>query len=249
MITTEQIKALDPKRVIILDTETTGLDPKKDEILSLSIVDLEGTVLFDELVQPVVRKRWPNAQKINGISPAMVKDKQPLSAYSAELRSIFQNADLLVGYNLMFDMDFIYASGLPIPSTKYDGFDVMKGYSVVTGNPLWGKLIDCAEHYGFGNFDAHSSLADAETTRRCFLAMIDDPAFVEGVKQEARKDFISFVLGMNKIFLAVAVLLFLSVPAGLVRGELLVALEGAVLFAICAGYIYFKYQQHLGGKK
>ena len=49
----DDIKALDPKRVIVLDTETTGLKPYgNDEILSLTIIDLEGTVLFNELVKP-----------------------------------------------------------------------------------------------------------------------------------------------------------------------------------------------------
>ena len=38
---------------ICLDCETTGIDPEKDEILSLSIMNQDGEVLFDEMIKPL----------------------------------------------------------------------------------------------------------------------------------------------------------------------------------------------------
>lgn len=37
---------------IVIDTETTGLDPEKDELLQVSIIDDEGNVLFNSLFRP-----------------------------------------------------------------------------------------------------------------------------------------------------------------------------------------------------
>lgn len=192
----EKIRALDPKRVIVLDTETTGLRPRgNDEILSLSIIDLEGTVLFDEIVKPAHRMTWKKAEEINGISPGMVKDKQPLSAYSEQLCDIWKHADLIVGYNVGFDTAFLYASEVPFPP-NVEEFDVMREFAPIWGHWdgyhhdwRWPKLVQCAEHYGIGEFDAHSSLGDTEATRKCFLALIDDPAYIKACKSRKREGF------------------------------------------------------------
>ena len=48
--------------IIVFDTETTGLS-YKDQILSLSIVNGCGDVLFDELIRPKWKKRWQNSKE------------------------------------------------------------------------------------------------------------------------------------------------------------------------------------------
>ena len=185
MMTLDWIKSLDPKRVIVLDTETTGLDPDENEILSLSIVNLDGEVLFDELVKPERRKRWPKAAEINGITPAMVKDKKHLVEYGDQLRELWKNIDLVVGYKVDFDSDFLYSSGLCL-SPYVQEFDVMREFAPIwgkwnerTNNWRWAKLTQCAKHYGIEDFDAHTSLADAEATRKCFIALTNDPKYME----------------------------------------------------------------------
>lgn len=186
MMTLDWIKGLDPKRVIVLDTETTGLDPEgNDEILSLSIVNLDGEVLFDELVKPERRKRWPKAAEINGITPAMVKDKKHLLEYGDQLRELWKNISLVVGYKVEFDTNFLYMSGLCL-SPHVQEFDVMREFAPIwgkwndyTNDWRWAKLAQCAKYYGITDFDAHSSLGDAEATRQCFLALINDPKYVE----------------------------------------------------------------------
>ena len=197
----DKIKALDPKRVIVLDTETTGFNADgNDEILSLTIIDLEGTVLFNELVRPENRKRWPKAQEVNGITPAMVKDKQPLVFYRDQLQELWKRIDLVVGYNIEFDSSFLYQSGLCL-SPYVEEFDVMREFAPIWGkwdeyhgDYRWAKLVDCAKYYKIGDFDAHSSLGDTEATRKCFLALIDDPKYVssqhaiEALRTHARED-------------------------------------------------------------
>lgn len=180
----DSIKALDPKRVLVIDTETTGLKPYgTDEILSLTIIDLDGTVLFDELVRPQNRKRWPKAQEIHGITWAMVKEKQPLRAYQEQIAEIWDSAELVVGYNVGFDTDFIHASGLLLE--RKQEFDVMREFAPIWGkwddyhgDYRWAKLTQCAKHYRIQAIDSHSSLGDAETTRQCYLALMEDDEYL-----------------------------------------------------------------------
>lgn len=64
--------------IICLDTETTGLNHYDDEILQLSIIDGSGAILFSEYVKPVHHECWTDAEKVNHISPSMVKGCKPL---------------------------------------------------------------------------------------------------------------------------------------------------------------------------
>ena len=181
----DEIRTMDPKRVVVLDTETTGLNPDKtDEILSLTIIGLDGTVIFNELVKPEKRKRWPKAQEVHGITPAMVEDKKPLIAFQDELQELWSKIDLIVGYNVMFDTNFIYLSGLSLKPHPQE-FDVMKEFAPVFGewdehhgNYRWPKLVQCAQYYKVGGFEAHTSLGDTEATRQCFIALINDDEYI-----------------------------------------------------------------------
>lgn len=96
-----------PNRVY-LDTETTGLHPEEgDEILSLTIVDANGRLLFDERFKPKHKKEWPEAQAVNHISPDDVEHLTTIDAYMEQICRILDRiADEIVGYNVAFDIGF-----------------------------------------------------------------------------------------------------------------------------------------------
>lgn len=167
----------DRSKIFIIDTETTGLG-ENDEVLSLSVVNVDGDVLFDELIKPAHRQRWSEAQKIHGIAPKDVKNKKLLVDYEDELKKYFGKGCLLVGYNIDFDFNMLYQSGARF---QCELFDVMDTYSQVHGKwsdwkqeRLWSKLGQCAKHYGYRNFEAHGSLEDAKATAYCFNCLLED---------------------------------------------------------------------------
>lgn len=81
-----------PNRVY-LDTETTGLHPEEgDEILSLTIVDANGRLLFDERFKPKHKKEWPEAQAVNHISPDDVEHLTTIDAYMEQICRILARA-------------------------------------------------------------------------------------------------------------------------------------------------------------
>lgn len=94
-------------KIICLDCETTGLDPNEDEILSLSIVDWDGNVLHDRKYKPARKTEWPDAERVNGISPESVAECRGIWQDDGRIGQIICDADEIIGYNVGFDMSFL----------------------------------------------------------------------------------------------------------------------------------------------
>lgn len=165
----------DPERVRVIDTETTGLEPEKDRLLQISVLDGNGAVLFDSYVHPYGVDSWPRAQAVNGISPRMVRDSPSIAELRPKVESVLEDAVLVIGYNPYFDLSFLKASGVAVP--RADVCDVMEDYAPIFGEWAdwandgqggwkWQKLVNCAGHYGY-TFHAHDSLEDAKATLYC----------------------------------------------------------------------------------
>lgn len=168
-----------PRRLVVLDTETTGLNPRHDEVLSLSIIDRAGQVLLDERFGAARHRRWDAAQAVHGISPTDVAGLEALDAHRAHVSRILASAELLVGYNLAFDLAFLKAAGIELPPGALR-FDVMREFARIHGlrsqrcpEGKWVPLDACARHYGL-TFPAHSSLADARATLYCFERICEE---------------------------------------------------------------------------
>ena len=97
---------MDRKRVLFFDLELTGVYDH-DEIISISIVNGEGTVIMDTLVKPAHKKKWKNTEKIHGITPEMVADAPLLDDLIPEIKEIFEDADNLIAYGVSTDYSHI----------------------------------------------------------------------------------------------------------------------------------------------
>lgn len=178
---TEKTKELYPKKgypqAIVIDTETTGLDPFHDELLQVSIIDEEGNVLFDSYFKPIRHKEWSKAESVNHISPKMVADAPYINEKAAELYAILSQAHWIIGYNVDFDLNFLVGSDI-ITDEEYNAFrteDVMiqfaeiyGEYSVYHEDYKWQKLTTAAAYYDYDwnvkGIEAHNSLADCFAT-------------------------------------------------------------------------------------
>lgn len=179
--------------VVVIDTETTGLEPGKDEVLSIAIVDLDGNALFYSLIRPLERKRWPKATEVHGITWKDVKDKPTIYDVGNEISDILENASLIVGYNVDFDMDMLTENGLPNVNTNR--YDLMEEFAQAYGRwsdrkcgYLWCKLEQCARHFGY-EFTAHNALEDAKATAYCYKMFRDEcaRAIPEAEKRDQKK--------------------------------------------------------------
>ena len=141
-----------PDKIIFFDTETTGKD-LNDEILSLAIVDQDGKVLFNELIRPSRKKKWPEAARVHYITPDMVKNRPTFRSFRKQVQDIFDQAQLVVGYDAHFA--FIGEKGIRYSGPFVDvQVEFAKMYSK-WGDDLdvddykWQKLITCASRYGY----------------------------------------------------------------------------------------------------
>lgn len=167
-------------KLICFDTETTGLDDAKDEILSIAIIDANGNTLLSSFVRPMHHRRWPDAERINHISPKMVADAPTMEELKPQIQDIFDQAEYIVGYNVWFDLGFLESSGIHVKEKNV--IDVMRQYS---GKGRWQKLTVCAEDLGYswGEDVAHGSLADAKATLFCFYRLHSREMWKEARKQ------------------------------------------------------------------
>lgn len=174
-------------RVIVLDTETTGLDKYNDEILSIGITDAYGKKLFSSYVHPKNHKTWFDAERVNRIRLRDVRFSPTIGEIASDIRAIVCQNVLIVGYNTSFDMSFLVNAGvISWDDISRRQFDVMRQFALVHGEEkslysdgyMWSKLTECANYYGY-KFSAHNSLDDARATAYCFRALLCDETYYE----------------------------------------------------------------------
>jgi len=173
----------------VVDTETTGLNPSKHEIIEVAfisyIVDGEGNeYVLNKLEQKIkpeaIHLASEKALEINGYSKEKWKDAVEFSAVLPKLEKVFAESDFLIGQNLIFDMRFLAKmcerSGIdeikfpPYVDTKALA-DVLKEKGVLKRT----RMDYLCEHYNVTwEGRAHTALADCERTIKVFEKLQDE---------------------------------------------------------------------------
>lgn len=103
----DEATPLDALPIVVLDTETTGLNVAKDRVVSIGAVRMHGARVFpavavDRLVNPG-GPIPPASTAIHGITDAMVKDAAPFERVWPEVARLAEGC-VMVGHNIRFDM-------------------------------------------------------------------------------------------------------------------------------------------------
>jgi DNA polymerase-3 subunit epsilon len=168
-----------PDEFVVFDTETTGLDPKKDRILEI------GAVLFkkDDYIitgevstfQCFIKQSQPipkDATAINKITDEMVIDGN--SEFEAlDLFFEFVGPRDLYAYNSKFDKDFIDQTSIrcgysksPILGDVYDVYKFVRESYEIKPNYRLGTV---AKHFGLDSKGAHRAVKDSVLALGCFI--------------------------------------------------------------------------------
>lgn len=165
----EELIEFKNKKKIILDCETTGLT-NTDEILSLSIIDEKGNVLFDELFHPLMSDWNIKAKAINNIYPEDVANKEWFSLSIKQIQQIVDEADVIVGFNVKFDLNFLYKQGIKVKHKEtFDVFETYKSLYKTKKN----SLEAISKYLGYTETNFHNSLDDCKATLFCLNKLME----------------------------------------------------------------------------
>ena len=152
---------------IYLDSETTGLS-SSDKMVELAIIDDEGHVLINTLLDPQKRISQ-GAYEVHGISDDMVADAPTLQQLESEIIQVVENKHVII-YNAKFDLRYLTTK---VKKAMGDVSCCMEAFAPVYGewnsyrqSYKWQPLPIAAKHIRYKwEGTAHRALSDTLACR------------------------------------------------------------------------------------
>jgi DNA polymerase III subunit epsilon len=168
---------------VVVDTELTGLNEKKDDIVSIGAVRMTGGRIelgdvFYRLINPQTQLT-ANSVVIHEILPSEVRTKPGIDTVLAEFLDYSRDA-VLVGHFISIDLEFLNREvkrlrGAGIPNPVLDTFSIYDWLRKrdktrdCFASALGGyRLFDIVKCFGIPVNHAHNALMDAFTTAQLF---------------------------------------------------------------------------------
>lgn len=178
-----ELKEAGFKSFVAFDIESTGIDHSKDSITEIAAIRVVDGVLvetkefiFQELVHPYKRNIPQNVEKLTGITNEMVYDAREIWEVFKDFADFIKD-DILLGYNCMtFDSKFLVRAGrlsnIKIENKYFDVMNYVKKFKSKL-NYDSKTLTNISELLGITNPNAHRALADAITTAKVYLKLLE----------------------------------------------------------------------------
>ena len=167
-------------RQIVLDTETTGLNPRSgDRIIEIGCVEMINRRLtgnnFHQYLNPE-RDSDLGALAVHGLTTEFLSDKPKFAEIAAELCEFVRDAEIII-HNASFDVGFLDAEleklGLPKFAQNVEKITdtLMQAKELHPGKR--NSLDALCERYGVSNAHRtlHGALLDSELLAEVYLAM------------------------------------------------------------------------------
>lgn len=135
-------------RTVAISVDTTGFEPGDDEVLQVALYGDDGRVVYARRFGTERKEAWPDAQRVNGISPESVEGLPTFAdcvTGDDALAAILAEADVIVAHNVPFILGFLADAGVGL-----DG-------------KLFGDTARCFRDYLYDKrmFDVRKTLAEA----------------------------------------------------------------------------------------
>ena len=166
-------------REVILDTETTGLDPAKgDRVVEIGAIELMNHLptgrTFHVYINPE-RDMPKEAEAVHGLSAEFLKDKPVFAAVAQDFLDFIGDATLII-HNASFDMAFLNAElgflkrPALLPERVLDTLHIARQKHPGSGN----SLDALCRRYGIDNSKRtkHGALLDSELLAEVYLELI-----------------------------------------------------------------------------
>ena len=201
-------------RQIILDTETTGLNPiDGHRVIEIGCIEMINRRLTDRTFHVYInpeREIEPEAIEVHGITNEFLKDKANFAGIAGEFIAFIKGAEL-IAHNASFDLNFLEAELQRIPGAP-SIFDLIYGGAAIDTlamarekRPGKRNSLDalCRDY----KVDAtertlHGALLDAELLTQVYLAMTREQsrmfASTDNQQQESRFEPVKKLSGLDR---------------------------------------------------
>ena len=173
----------DGVRFVVLDCETTGLDPRRDRIVSIGAVGMsDGDIILGDSFEALLRVTHNTAATlVHGITRAEARfgmeERDALLAFLAYLRD-----GVIVGHHIAHDIAMLNAAcrrqlDLELPNRHLDTLGLtlqLERDGAFAGEPpLQGSSLDAlCSRFGIAPYDRHTAPGDAFLTAQVFLRLL-----------------------------------------------------------------------------
>jgi DNA polymerase III subunit epsilon len=162
-------------RIIVFDCETTGIDFTRDQVIELCVQHGLDDRAHSRTwrIKPSVPIH-PAAQAVHGITMDELASCPSFAEYADEIAMVFAQADVVVGYNLSFDIDMLQAEYTRIGRPLLD----LSNKKIVDAFRLWQQCEPRSLTHAHRRFvgdefaSAHSASADVAATGRVLVGML-----------------------------------------------------------------------------
>lgn len=159
-----------------IDTETTGLDPKKDQLCEVGWVDLDldedaGTLKRKGLASMLVNPGIPIPPEISAVHHIVDEDVRDVNLTPAGAIEIVSGADAYVAHNAAFEKQFLpFKTWICTYKVGVTLWPDAPGHSLQTLR-YWLGLIDIP-HLDRATAPMHRALPDSQVCEAVFLQML-----------------------------------------------------------------------------
>jgi DNA polymerase III subunit epsilon len=163
-------------RFLAVDVETTGLDPRADEVVSFAAVPVEGgRVRASDAVSGLVRPSFPPpgpSVEIHGLRGADLAAAPPPGEALAPLAAALRGR-VPVAHAAWVERSFLRPQGVGMPRRVLDTAVLWRALCVQRGegDPGWRPLTELAEALGLPAHRPHDAEGDALTAAQVFIAL------------------------------------------------------------------------------
>ena len=183
---------------VVVDIETTGLDPVANEIIEIGAIKIENKEIkdiFNKLVRP--EKQVPeNITSLTGITQDMVVGEFPIKPIISQFVKYIGHS-IIVAHNAEFDTSFLKNSMKKWLNSDMDNLIVC---TVLISRDILPnldnhKLHTVAKYFGLEISNRHRAIGDAELTYQIWLHLL------QKLKERnilTRNDLEMYVSNLNK---------------------------------------------------
>ncbi len=157
---------------IVLDLETTGLDPDYDDIIEIGAVRVANKEIVDQFESFVDPGYEIDGfiTGLTGITNQMLQEAPDVNSVLPRFLS-FIGDSIIVAHNANFDINFLYDACVRLnPSTyfKNDFIDTMRLSRRLFSEERHHRLSDLSERFGIKGDVEHRALSDVMKANQCY---------------------------------------------------------------------------------